>query len=241
MWCIPPKANGEFVWRMEAILELYKLPYDPLTDFEPVCELATFPPLIVVNSDSPYHTLADLIDAAHAQPGTLTLGTLGPATASQMAFEMLKLAAKANITFVPFNGYTVAIQALLGHQITAALADLSILQGQIQTGKVRALVTTARKRVESLPDVPTAAESGYQGVVAEFFGGVIAPAHTPKETISQLIGLFSAAMQTPQIKAKFAGLGFFAGGECGNDYAAILRKNYDDYGRIIRDANIKME
>jgi tripartite-type tricarboxylate transporter receptor subunit TctC len=220
---------------------LRKLNYDPLKDFEPVCELATFPPLIVVNSDSPYHTLAELIDAAHAQPGTLTLGTLGPATASQMAFEMLRLAAKANITFVPFNGYSLAIQALLGHQITAALADLSTLQGQIQTGKVRALATTARKRVDSLPDVPTVAESGYKDVVAEFFGGVVTPAQTPKETISQLIALFSAAMQTPQIKAKFAGLGFFAGGECGKDYAAILRKNYDDYGRIIHDADIKME
>src|SRR5262249_24207514 len=66
---------------------LRKLKYDPLTDFAPICELAEFPPLIVVNSQSPYRTLADLIDAAHAQPGVLTLGTLGPATSSQMGFE----------------------------------------------------------------------------------------------------------------------------------------------------------
>lgn len=85
---------------------LRKLNYNPLTDFEPICELASFPPLIVVNSEAPYRTLADLIDAAHALPSSLTLGTLGPASASQMAFEMLKRAAKANITFVPFTGYT---------------------------------------------------------------------------------------------------------------------------------------
>jgi tripartite-type tricarboxylate transporter receptor subunit TctC len=97
---------------------LRKLNYDPLTDFAPICELAEFPPLIVVNSQSPYHTLADLIDAAHAQPGVLTLGTLGPATSSQMAFEMLKRAANVDITFVPFTGYTPAIQALLSNQIT---------------------------------------------------------------------------------------------------------------------------
>ena len=94
-----------------------KLNYNPLTDFVPICELATFPPLIVVNSDSPYHTLADFITAAHARPGTLTYGTIGPATASQIAFEMLQHAAKADVTFVPFTGYTPAIQALLAHQV----------------------------------------------------------------------------------------------------------------------------
>ncbi len=109
---------------------LRKLKYDPLTDFAPICDLADFPPLIAVNSTSPYHKLADLIDAAHAQPGKLTLGSIGPGSSSQMAFEMLKREAKANITFVPFTGYTPAIQALLGNQITSVIADLASLQGQ---------------------------------------------------------------------------------------------------------------
>ena len=217
-----------------------KLNYDPFTDFTPICELASFPPLIVVNGDSPYHTLADLINAAHAQPGVLTLGTIGPATSTQLAFEMLKYKAKANITFVPFTGYTPAVQALLGKQITAAMADVSTLQGQIQTGKLRALATTARTRVASLPNVPTVAESGYD-VKQEFFGGVVAPAKTPKETIARLTDIFKTALQAPNIKAKFASLGFFAGGECGADYTAILRKDYADYGQIIRDANLKMQ
>ena len=217
-----------------------KLNYDPFTDFAPICELASFPPLIVVNGNSPYHTLADFINAAHAQPGVLTLGTIGPATSTQLAFEMLKYTAKANITFVPFTGYTPAVQALLGNQITAAIADFSTLQGQIQTGKLRALATTARTRVASLPNVPTVAESGYD-VKQEFFGGVAAPAKTPKETIAKLTDLFKAALQAPTIKAKFASLGFFAGGECGADYTAILRKDYADYGQIIRDANLKMQ
>ena len=217
-----------------------KLNYDPFTDFTPICELASFPPLIVVNGDSPYHTLADFINAAHAQPGVLTLGTIGPATSTQLAFEMLKYKAKANITFVPFTGYTPAVQALLGNQITAAMADASTLQGQIQTGKLRALATTARTRVASLPNVPTVAESGYD-VKQEFFGGVVAPAKTPKEAIARLTDLFKAALQAPKIKAKFASLGFFAGGECGADYTAILRKDYADYGQIIRDAKLKMQ
>lgn len=218
-----------------------KLNYDPLTDFVPICELASFPPLIVVNSTSPYRTLADLIDAAHAKPSVLTYATLGPATASQMAFEMLKHTAKANLTFVPFAGYTPAIQALLGDQVTVAQADLATLQGQIQTGKLRALVTMARKRIDLLPDVPTIAEAGYAEAEAEFYGGVIAPVKTPNAAIARLTDLFTAAIRAPGVKAKFSTLGFFAGGQCGADFASILHKDYADYGRIIHDVNFKME
>jgi tripartite-type tricarboxylate transporter receptor subunit TctC len=220
---------------------LRELNYDPLTDFAPICELAEFPPLIVVNTQSPYRTLADLINAAHARPGVLTLGTIGPATASQMAFEMLKRVANVDITFVPFTGYTPAIQALLSNQITSALADLATLQGQLQTGKLRALATTAHTRVAPLPDVPTVAELGFKDFAVEFFVGVVAPAGTPRTMISQLIGWFTAAIQSSQIEKRFAALGFFAGGECGANFGAILRKQYEDYRRIVRDANLKPE
>jgi len=217
-----------------------KLKYDPLRDFVPICQLATFPPLIVVNSDSPYRTLADFIAAAHARPGVLTYGTIGPATSSQVAFEMLIQAAKANITFVPFTGYTPAIQALLAHQVTAAQADLTTLQGQLQTGQLRALATTAAARVPVLPKVPTVMESGYKDVGAEFYGGVVAPAKTPQATVNQTIREFSEAIKTAEIKAKFASLGFIPGGQCGADFGAVLRKDYETYGRTIREAHPQM-
>jgi tripartite-type tricarboxylate transporter receptor subunit TctC len=218
-----------------------KLGYDPLTDFVPVCGLASFPPLIVVNSQSPYHTLADFIDAAHANPGALTFGTIGPATSSQIAFEMLKRAAKADITFVPFAGYTPTIQAVLSNTVTAGLADLSTLQGQLQTGKLRALATTSPKRIAVLPNVPTVIESGYKDVAADFFGGVVAPAKTPNAMITKLIGLFNAAIKDPKTRAKFAALGFFPDGRCGAAFAAVLHRDYDEYGRIIREAHLQMQ
>jgi tripartite-type tricarboxylate transporter receptor subunit TctC len=217
-----------------------KLNYDPLTDFVPTCELATFPPLIVVNGDSAYRTLGDFIAAARRQPGALTYGTIGPATASQIAFEMLIQAAKVDITFVPFTGYTPAIQALLAHQLTAAQADLTTLQGQLQIGKLRALATTAASRVPLLPNVPTVIESGYKSVEAEFYGGVVAPARTPQATVNQLIRVFSDAIREPAIRAKFTSLGFIPGGRCGGGFAAILHKDYDNYGRTIRQAHLQM-
>ena len=101
------------------------------------------------------------------------------------------------------------------------------LQGQLQTGKLRALATTARRRAAPLPDVPTVAEFGYKDFAVEFFGGVVAPARTPGKVISQLIGWFSAAMQSSQIEEA--------------NFGAILRKQYEDYGRIIRDVSFKRE
>jgi tripartite-type tricarboxylate transporter receptor subunit TctC len=218
----------------------HKLKYDPLKDFTPLCELATFPPLLVVNSQSPYHSLADLIDDAHAHPGMPTLGTIEVGSATELVFEMLKRETKVDITFVPFTGYTPAIQAVIGNQITAALADYSSLQGELQSGRLRALATPAPKRVSALPNVPTVAEAGYNGVAAEFYIGVAAPARTPATRISKLIRWFTTALQAPQIKAKFATLGFFSGGQCGADFAAILHKDYEKYGQIVREAHLQM-
>jgi tripartite-type tricarboxylate transporter receptor subunit TctC len=218
-----------------------KVNYDPLTDFAPICDVVDFPPLIVVNSESPYHTLGDLIAAARAQPGILTLASIGPATVSHLTVERLKLRAKADIIFVPYPGYSPGIEALLGSHVTAALADYSSLVEHIKAGKLRALATTMPARIDQLPDVPTVAESGYNDFVAEFFVGLIAPAKTPKDTVSQIGAMFTAAMQPPDIKAKLAALGLFPNGTCGADFFAILRKDYEEYGRVIREANIKME
>ena len=89
--------------------------------------------------------------------------------------------------------------------------------------------------------MPTVAEFGYKDFAVEFFGGVVAPAMTPKEKISQLIGWFAAAMRSSQIEKKFAALGFFAGGECGVNFGGILREQYDEYGRIVRETHLRHE
>lgn len=182
----------------------------------------------------------EFIDAARARPRALTYGTIGPDTASQIAFEMFKQAAKVDITFVPFTGYTPAIQALLAHQVTAAQADLTTLQSQLQSGQLRALATTAAARVPISPNVPTVIESGYKDVEAEFYVGVVAPAKTPHDTLNQIIRWFSDTIRAPEIKAKFASLGFVPGGQCGANFGAIIRKDYENYGRTIREAHLQM-
>jgi tripartite-type tricarboxylate transporter receptor subunit TctC len=220
---------------------LRKLNYDILTSFEPICDLVRVPNLIVVNSASPYRTLADLLNAAHAKRGDLTLAGVGPATVVQIAFETLKRAAKVDMTFVPYPGGAPAVNALLGEHVSSVLTFYPTVAEQLKAGKLRALATGSRTRIESLPEVPTVAESGYADYEVDEWNGVAAPAKTPKETVSKLAGWFTAALQAPETKRKLVAQGLFPVGICGADFAALLRKQYDDFGRVIREANIKAE
>ena len=220
---------------------LRKLNFDLITSFEPICYLVSAPIVIVVNTTSPYKTLGDLLKAARAKPGELTMASLGPATSVQIAFEMLNRAANVEITFLPYSGVAPAISALMGEHVTSVLASYSTASEQLKAGKLRAIATAARSRIASLPEVPTVSESGYPGYELDYWLGMVAPVMTPKDKISELAGWFTAALRAPEFMAKLAPLGLLPVGICGADFAALLRKQYSDFGRVIREANIKAE
>ena len=225
---------------------LRKLNYDPLTIFEPICKLTTTPTVIAVNSRSTYRTLADLLSAARAKPGTLTTAGIGPASSTHLAFEALKRAAKVDMTFVSYPGSPPAVNSLLGDHVTSFFGNYSAVSEQLKAGTFRALAAATQMRIESLPDVPTIAESGFMGSSVQDYDmdlwfGLLAPAKTPKQAVSQLATWFSTAMQVPEVKAKLVVQGLYPSDTCGADFAAFLSRQYGDYGRIIRDANIKTE
>jgi tripartite-type tricarboxylate transporter receptor subunit TctC len=112
---------------------------------------------------------------------------------------------------------------------------------QLKAGTLRALASASRKRIEPMPDVPTVAELGYKDYEVEVWFGLLAPAKTPKDAVAQLSGWFTAAMQAPEVKPKLINLGLYPVGMCGAEYGALIRKQYDEYGSIIRAANIKGE
>ena len=220
---------------------LRKTNYDPVTSFEPICNLATSPMVFVVNSASPYKTIGDLVVAAHAKPGTLTLAALGPATTLHIAAEQFKRVAKADMIFVPYSGGAPVVNALLGQQVTAGLVNYSEAVAQINAGKLRALATTSSKRIKPLPDLPTVAESGYPGYESEVWLGLLAPAKTPEKNIAQLIVWFTAALKTPAVEAKLLPLGLYPAGVCGKEFSAFIKQKSEEYARIIHEANIKVE
>jgi tripartite-type tricarboxylate transporter receptor subunit TctC len=145
------------------------------------------------------------------------------------------------MTFVPYPGGAPAVTALLGEHVTSVFAGYPPLAEQLKAGKLHALATGSRTRAEALPDVPTVAASGYEDFDVEQWFGLFAPAKTSKETVSQLVGWFTAALRVPEVKAKLVVQGLYPVRICGADFGAFFCKQYDDYGRAIREANIKVE
>lgn len=219
---------------------LRKLSFDPLTSFEPICQLVSSPGVVVVDAASPYRTLADFIDAARAKPNELTFAAAGPGTVHHVGYEMLKHSAKANFTFVPYPGGAPAITALLGRHVTAVFAEYAPLAEHLKAGRFRAIATTSRTRIRELPDVPAVAET-YGEYEVDFWWGSFAPVKTPKEVTSRLGEWFTAAMQAPEVRPKLVAQGFSPSATCRTDFAALVRKEYDRYGRIIRETNMKAE
>ena len=220
---------------------LRKVNYDPLTSFEPVCYLLRSPNLIVVSGSSPYRTLNDYVAAARAKPGELAFATVGPATTQHIGFEQFRRLAAINVTYVPYQGGAPAITALLGGHVSAVLANYSEAAEQLNAGTLRALVSLSRERIAPLPDVPSTTEVGLKDYAVDVWFGVLAPAKTPKDVVAQLATWFKAAMQAPDIRPKLAKLGLYPVGTCLDDFAAHIRTQYDEYGRIIRETNIKAE
>jgi tripartite-type tricarboxylate transporter receptor subunit TctC len=215
--------------------------YHPTTSFDPVCQLAVTPMVLVVQGNSPFKTLGDLLAAARAKPGELSLASGGPASSLHFAFEIIKRAANVNMTYVPYGGTAPSINALMGGHVTSVFADYPTVVSQLKSGTLRGLVTTSPARVEELPGVPTLNETGVVQYAAEIFYGVVAPAKTPPDALTQLADWFAAAMQAQEVKPKLAQQGLFPSVQCGAAFGAMLRQQVGDYTRIAREANIKVE
>jgi len=217
---------------------LRKPNYEPLTSFEFICHLVNSPTVVVVNSDSPYRKLSDLLDAARGKPAELSMASTG---IFQVAIEMLKRRANVNLTFVPYAGNAPASNALLGGHVTSVFAVYPTVSELLKSGKLRALATASRKRIETLPDVPTMIESGFNDYEVDVWLGLVAPARTPTATISQIATWFTSALAAPTIKSKLVEQESYAVGVCGPDFGAYIRRQYEEVGRTIREANIKAE
>ncbi len=220
---------------------LRKTNYDPIASFEPICQLVSAPTLIVVHHASPYRTLSDLLDDARKRPGQVTVASIGPGSPFHLGVEALKRAAKAELTFVPYTGNALAVNALLGQHVTAMFGTYSNVAQQLKAGTLRALAAGTRTRNQPLLELPTVAELGFKDYEVTAWFGVLAPANTPRDLTAQFAQWFIAAMQAPEVKDKLIAQGLYPVGACGADFGAHLRRQFDDYRRIIHEANIKAE
>jgi tripartite-type tricarboxylate transporter receptor subunit TctC len=197
--------------------------------------------VFVVNSASPYKSLKDLLDDAKKKPGELSMAAVGPGSTFQMGFTEMTKHAGVTMTYVPYQGSAPAVTAVMGQHVTSAFSGWAVVSENVKSDKLRVLGVATGKRVEPLPDVPTFDEQGFKNLEVDNWFGIIAPAHTPKETIAQLSGWFQAALKEPEVKAKLALQGLYPVGQCGDDFASYIRRRFDEYGEMIKESNIKTE
>jgi tripartite-type tricarboxylate transporter receptor subunit TctC len=218
-----------------------KVAFNALTDFDPICHLVSAPPVFAVPPSSPHRTMDDLLKAARGKAGSVTVGGPGPASTHHIIFEALKGQTKIDMTYVPYPTTPPAVTAAMGGHITGVLSDYASLAPQLQGGQLRPLAIASPKRMDVLPDVPTLAEAGHPGLEFDIWFGVVAPAKTPKPMTDELIASFGAALQDANVKARLNDIRMMPVGRCGADFAAHLRREFDAFGRIIRDAKITVK
>lgn len=218
-----------------------KVSYDPLTNFDPVCNIVNFPLVFVVPANSPLKTMKDLLAQAKEKPGSVTVASAGTGNPTHIGFEVVKKATGLDMTYVSFPGAAPAVNALLGGHITSVYSDYTTVSAQLKAGALRPLAIGSKKRFAGLPDVPTIPELGITDYEAESWNGILAPAKTPQTTLSQLIGWFRAAGESAEAKAKLGALGLVPNVFCGADYEPVLKRQYEQLGSAIRASSIKVE
>jgi tripartite-type tricarboxylate transporter receptor subunit TctC len=217
-----------------------KLPYDTFKDFTPISLLASSPNILLVRADSPFKTLADMIAAAKAKPGSLSFAHSGTGTSTHLAGELLKSLAKIDITAVPYKGGAPAINDMLGGQVPMSINNGPESVGQLAAGTVRALAVTTAKRASFLPDVPSMSET-VPGYDTEVWWGLLGPAGMPADVVAKLSQDFVAALNTETVKARLTQLGAMPIGSSPQQFDAKIHADYDKWGPLITAAGIKAE
>src|SRR5260221_466764 len=214
--------------------------YDALRAFAPVAPLTSIPNVLVVHPKVKAASLAELLKLAREAPGKLTYGSGGVGSVNQLAAELLKSRAKIDILHVPYKSATTALTGLLAGEIDVVIVAASSAASYVKDRRLRALAVLDSKRSSAMPDVPTAPEAGTLLVAVNWYM-LLAPAGTPRAIIEKLNAEAVRAMNAADIRERLAGLGGEPASGSSEDAAAFLRSEYEQWGKVIREAGIKAE
>ena len=213
-------------------------------DFTPIAQIYSQYSLLVTNHHLPQmaniRTLRDLIAYAKANPGKLNYASQGTGSAGHLVMERIKALTGMNIVHVPYRGAAPAYNDLLGGQIQMMSVSLGAMP-YIKAGRLRAIGIGSAQRSPLLPDVPTYVEEGLAGFVSGVWFGIAAPANTPREIVNRLSAEFKAAIAKPEVAEKLRGLGTEPEYLPGPEFGALATKDFEQWGKVMRDNNIKLE
>ena len=216
-----------------------KLPYDTFKDFTPISLLGSSPNMMMVAATSPFKTVADVIAAARAKPGSLSYGQSGIGTSTHLAGELFKYMAKVDISTVSYKGGAPIINDLLGGHLPLSFNNIPESISQIRAGTLRPLGVTSAKRAAVLPDVPTIAESGVPGYDTAVWWGMLGPAAMPADLTAKISKDCAAALNSPAVKQRLDNLGAAVAGTTPAEFDKYIRAEYQKWGPIIKAAGIQ--
>ena len=217
-----------------------KLPYDSVKDLTPVSLVASAPLVIVVGADSPYKTLADVVAAAKAKPGTLNYATSGNGTVAHLATESFQKTAGIKMTHVPYKGAAQGVTDVISGQVHLYVSSIPTLIGHIKSGKMRAIAVTSAKRADDLPQVPTIADS-YKGFEAVTWFGIAGPANLPKEIVAKFNADINKALKDPELAKKLGDQGADVAGSTPEQFSRLIRDDITRWGKIVKESGAKVD
>ena len=217
------------------------MPFHPLKDLALITQIVSVPEILVVNEKVPVNSLADLVSLAKSQPGKLVFASTGLGGMPHLAMELLKLTAHIDLVHVPYTGAAPAVNDLLGGHVQMMFADVPVLLGSIQAGKLRALAIGSKARIASLPAVATTAELGMPQVEADNWYGLVAPMATPRPIVAKIHAAATQALQSDDVKDKLAAQGALAVGNSSAEFASYVKSEIERWGVVIAATGIKIK
>ena len=217
------------------------MPIDVLADFVPVTNIAAVPLWLVVNPALPVRSVAEFIAYARANPGRIAYASSSQGGAPHLAGELFKLMTGTDLVHVPYRGSGPAGQDLIAGTVQAMFDSVPASAGAVRDGRLRALGVTTKTRIAPFPDLPTIAEAGVPGYEISTWYGIWAPVRTPPAIINRLQQAVAAAARNPETRARFDALGAEPVADSPEDYARFVRAEYDRWGKLVRDARIKLD
>jgi tripartite-type tricarboxylate transporter receptor subunit TctC len=219
---------------------LLKLAFDPIRDLTGVALVMEVPNVLVVTPSLPARNVAELIALLKSKPDSLQYASSGVGSTQHIAGEAFKAATGTKMLHVPYKGSSQAHVDLISGNVQMMFDTTSSAMGQIRGGKLRPLAVTTPKRSSELPDVPTLAESGVRGADMNTWYGLFAPASTPKDLVARMHDEVMIALRSPELSKRIAGLGGEPGNLAVDPFNAYVKADFDRFGKLIRDADIKV-
>jgi tripartite-type tricarboxylate transporter receptor subunit TctC len=224
------------------VVGLYpKLPFNFVKDFEPVSLLASIPFLLVAHPSLPVKSVSELLKLARARPAQINYASSGTGTTAHLAMEMFKNMAKIKLVHVPYKGVPAGLVGTISGEAQLMFAIMQAGLPHVKSGKLRALAVSGAKRSKSAPKIPTIAEAGVPGYEFVSWNGVHVPAGTPKAVIDRIHAELVKVVGMPDVRERMFGLGMEVAGSTPAELGALVKSDIAKWGKVIKEAGVKVE